>query len=359
MPPTPSPPLDRTRANGADRQHRHAQRVLVVFAVTLAAILYLDRVCISQSQPFIAGELGLTKKQMGLAMTVFGAAYGLFEIPLGWLGDRVGPRRVLTCAVGWWSFFTAATGWVGGFASLLGARFLFGAGEAGCFPNLTKAFSAWFAGPDRTRVQSWMWVAARWSGAFTPLAVVAVLDITTWRRSFLLFGVLGLVWAVLFYRWFRNRPPDRRLDASARTATGGERTRRVFRPCGSGASTWGRILRSRSVWLLCVQYACLSYGFWFYLTWLPTYIKEQFGMAEADRYLAALLAAPPLFLAGIELLAHRLANPSARPAVWRRGAGPARPGCGRLCARVPDAPVVSAPETPRPRHGGHGLLLLR
>ena len=96
MQPPPSPPRDRSWATGADRQRQRAQRVLVVFAVTLAAILYLDRVCISQSQQLIAGDLGLTKKQMGLVMTVFGVAYGLFEIPLGWLGDRVGPRRVLT-----------------------------------------------------------------------------------------------------------------------------------------------------------------------------------------------------------------------------------------------------------------------
>ncbi len=72
---------------------------------------------------------------------------------------------------------TLATGWVGGWASLLCARFLFGAGEAGCFPNLTKTFSAWFHGAERTRVQSRMWVAARWGGAFTPLVVVAVLDV--------------------------------------------------------------------------------------------------------------------------------------------------------------------------------------
>jgi len=298
MQPPPSPPRDRSWATGADRQRQRAQRVLVVFAVTLAAILYLDRVCISQSQQLIAGDLGLTKKQMGLVMTVFGVAYGLFEIPLGWLGDRVGPRRVLTWVVGWWSVFTLATGWVGGFVSLLGARFLFGAGEAGCFPNLTKAFSAWFAGADRTRVQSLMWVAARWSGAFTPLAVVAVLDVTTWRRSFLLFGALGFVWATWFHRWFRDRPPDQDAMALNGPAPAGLGREELPGSVGRAPVPWGRFLRSRSVWLLCVQYACLSYGFWFYLTWLPTYIREQFGMAEADRYLAALLAAPPLFLAG-------------------------------------------------------------
>jgi sugar phosphate permease len=246
----------------------------------------------------------------------------------------------LAWVVAWWSFFTVATGWAGGFVSLLGARFLFGAGEAGCFPNLTRAFSAWFAGADRTRVQSLMWVAARWSGAFTPLAVVAVLDLTTWRRSFFLFGAIGFVWALLFYRWFRDHPPEPGAAVASPWGEGqdqGELGGDGGKPAGAlagGAAPWGRFLRSRSVWLLCAQYACLSYGFWFYLTWLPTFIREQFGMAEAERYTAALLAAPPLFLAGISCwltgwLTPRLAGRFGGVARARRGLGAS--GCALAC----------------------------
>jgi MFS family permease len=92
----------------------------------------------------------------------------LFEIPGGWLADRVGPRRVLTGGVCWWSLFTAASGWARGLVSLVGYRFLFGLGQACCFPNLTRAFSSWFHGDERTRAQSLTWLAARWGGAFTP-----------------------------------------------------------------------------------------------------------------------------------------------------------------------------------------------
>lgn len=328
---TQSQPRGAPSPFATERQLDRARRLLVVFAMTLAAILYLDRVCISQSQSLIAADLGLTKKQMGFVMTVFGIAYGLFEIPIGWLGDRFGPRRVLTWAASWWSFFTVSTGWVSGFASLLGARFLFGAGEAGCFPNLTKAFSAWFIGPDRTRVQSSMWVAARWGGAFTPLAVVAALDLTTWRCSFYLFGAIGFVWAFMFYRWFRDRPPGE--GKTSLTGSVGTAQESVHSPALAPVP-WARFLRHRSVWLLGIQYACLSYGFWFYLTWLPTYIKEQFGMAEADRYLAALLAAPPLFLAGISCwftgwLTPRLVKRFGSVARVRRGLGAT--GCGLAC----------------------------
>src|SRR5512140_215218 len=85
------------------------RNILLAFAISLAAVMYLDRVCISQSQEFISHDLGLNKKQMGLAMTVFGIAYGIFEIPGGWLGDRIGPRSVLTRVVSWWSLFTILT----------------------------------------------------------------------------------------------------------------------------------------------------------------------------------------------------------------------------------------------------------
>jgi MFS transporter, ACS family, glucarate transporter len=198
-----------TREDDGPRVPAGARRMLLGFAMTLAAILYIHRVCIAQSQHLISGELGLTRQQMGWAFTVFGIAYGLFEIPGGWLADRFGPRRTLTGGVGWWSFFTVATGWARGLTSLVGFRFLFGLGQAFCFPNLTRAFSNWFRGADRTRAQSLMWLAARWGGAFTPLLVVFTLEFVTWRQSFYLFGSIGFVWALFFWRWFRDHPAER------------------------------------------------------------------------------------------------------------------------------------------------------
>src|SRR4029453_16096119 len=178
------------------------------FAVLLAALLYLDRVCISQSQSLISAELGLSKTDMGFIMMMFSLAYAIFEVPAGWLGDRIGPRKVITRIVIWWSAFTMATGLATGFWSLSIVRFLFGAGEAGWFSNLNKAVSHWLRGEDRTRAQSLMWLAARWGGALAPLLVVAALEIMTWRQSFYLFGAIGFVWAYFFFRWFRDLPAN-------------------------------------------------------------------------------------------------------------------------------------------------------
>ena len=141
----------------ASTQPIQVRRGILGFAVTLAIITYLDRVCISQAAPALQGELGLTAAQLGLAFSAFAWAYALFEIPGGWLGDRIGPGKVLMRVVIMWSVFTAATGCVWNLASLVVARFFFGMGEAGCFPNLTKAFMTWLPDKERTRAQAIMW----------------------------------------------------------------------------------------------------------------------------------------------------------------------------------------------------------
>src|SRR4026207_341313 len=103
-------------------------------AFFLAIVTYLDRVCISIATPFIMQDLGLTFVQMSTVFGAFTLAYSLLEVPSGWLGDVIGPRRVLTRIVLWWSAFTMLTGAAQGLRSLIAIRFLFGAGEAGALP---------------------------------------------------------------------------------------------------------------------------------------------------------------------------------------------------------------------------------
>jgi MFS family permease len=269
-----------------------ARYVAVAFAMLLAIIQYLDRVCISQASTAIRHDLGLSAVEMGWVFSVFTWAYALFEVPGGWMGDRMGPRRVLMRIVVWWSFFTAATGWVWNASSLIVTRTLFGAGEAGCFPNLTRIFTTWLPKGERERAQGTLWLAARWSGAFTPLLVAYMLELVSWRRAFEIFGAVGIVWAVAFYWWFRDDPRTHPsvnaaelalMPSAAESAIGGHPPFRV-------------ILKNRSVLLLSLQYACLSYGWYFYVTWLPTYLREARGTSVK---FGALLASLPLLLGGI------------------------------------------------------------
>ena len=281
--------------SGAQRPTR-TRHWVVVFAVTLAIITYIDRVCISQAAPSIREALGLDDAQMGKVFAAFGLAYALFEIPSGWWGDKLGPRKVLMRVVLWWSFFTAATGRVWSLTSLWVTRFMFGAGEAGCFPNLTKAFTLWLPKAERTRAQGIMWMSARWGGAFTPLLVVWVFSLVSWRNAFALFGGLGVVWAAVFYFWFRDRPRDHPEVNAAELELLKENEANIV---GHGHVPWGKMVSSPTVWLLWGQYFCISYGWYFYITWLPTYLQEERGVALGK---SAFLAGLPLFLGGIGCL---------------------------------------------------------
>jgi MFS family permease len=264
---------------------------VVAFAIALAVVQYIDRVAISQAAPAMSHDLSLTKEQMGWVFGAFTLAYALFEIPTGYMGDKIGARRVLLRVVLWWSFFTAATGWAWNWLSLVVTRFLFGAGEAGCFPNLTKAFNRWLPPHERLRAQGALWMSARWGGAATPYLTYLVLQHVSWRVAFPLFGVLGVIWAMAFFAWYRDRPEDHRGVNAAELA---------LLPSGETADShvdvpWATIAGSPAIWLLCGQYFACSYAWYFFVTWFPTYLLE---VHKFDLKQSAILAGLPLFVGG-------------------------------------------------------------
>src|SRR5262245_16172608 len=175
-------------------------------AVLLAGITYLDRVCISLTAPAMMRDLGLSKVQMSLVFSAFTLAYGIFEIPTGWWGDRIGTRRVLTRIVIWWSSFTIFTAGAFNYVSLLVIRFLFGVGEAGAWPNAAKTFSRWFPVTERGTAQGIFFMGAHLAGGLTPLLVTAMLVRMHWRWVFVVFGAVGFVWAAVWFWWFRDEP---------------------------------------------------------------------------------------------------------------------------------------------------------
>jgi len=288
-----------TIAHGEVRTSEKPTRVrywVVFFAVTLAIITYIDRVALSQAAPRITRDLGLTNKQMGWVFFCFLTAYALFEIPSGFLGDRLGPRNVLMRIVVSWSVFVAATGQVFNWISLMIVQTLFGAGEAGAFPNIAKAFSVWLPQEERVRAQGIVWLSARWGGAFTPAIVFLIFQVVSWRMAFGIFGCIGAVWAVFFYRWFRDRPGDNPGVNSAELALISHNPAH-----GHGSVPWGKFVRSKQVWMLAGQYFCLSYSWYFAITWLPTYLKDARHLDPTAREFP-ILAGLPLFLGGIGCL---------------------------------------------------------
>src|SRR5262245_55366145 len=150
--------------------------------------------------------MGISNRGMGLVLMAFTLAYGLFEVPTGSWGDRVGARKVLARIVLWWSAFTALTaaGW--GLWSLLAIRFLFGAGEAGAYPNTARVVTRWFPLTERGRVQGLFLAASLIGGTFAPAVTSHLIELVGWRWTFVIFGGLGLVWVTAFLWWFRDDP---------------------------------------------------------------------------------------------------------------------------------------------------------
>ncbi len=268
---------------------RVSLRNRVLLLITLASsITYLDRVCLSAAAPAIMRDLRLSSMQMGYAFSVFSLAYGIFEIPTGWLGDRLGQRKMITRIVACWSAFTALTGMVGGYLGLLVVRFAFGAAEAGAFPSMAAALARWFQTTDRARATGTMWMGTRLGAAIgIPLATL-LMGWFGWRLTFAFFGAIGGVWCIFFWRWYRDNPARHpALDPSDLTYLG----HNVDPPSSPGAAgiPWKRMFTSANLWSFFWVYFATSYGFWFLLTWLPTYLIQRYQVsAQASSLYAAL-----------------------------------------------------------------------
>ena len=264
---------------------------VLAMTMVLGAILYLDRVTISVTRPYVARDLNLSATQMGYVFSAFYFAYALFEIPTGWWADRMGTRRVLTRIVCWWSTFTMLTGVAFSFTSMVTVRFLFGAGEAGALPTVARTFSRWFPRQERGTAQGIFFMSMHLAGGLTPMLVTALLAYFNWRTLFALFGSIGFVWALAWHRWFRDAPAQHRGVSAAE---------RELIESGLAADTshaldpteWKRLLWNRTVVCLCLMYFTQAFGGAFYVTWLPTYLATR-GLTGMT---AGLLAGLPLIL---------------------------------------------------------------
>jgi MFS transporter, ACS family, glucarate transporter len=276
-----------------------ARAGVLTFGFLLAVITYLDRVCISAAAPFISDDLHLTTLQMGKVLSAFALAYSLFEIPSGWLGDVTGPRRVLTRIVLWWSGFTMLTGAAVGFQSLVAIRFLFGAGEAGAFPNMSRSLSRWFPLSERGKANGVMFFGSRVGGMLSVPIALLLINRWGWRASFVIVGALGLVWAAAWFVWYRDRP-SQHPSVSAEELAWIEQGRQDGRDADEIATPWRALVRSRNLYAICAMYFTYGYGLYFYFTWLPTYLIRVLGFSKLS---GGLLAGLPFLCAGLANLA--------------------------------------------------------
>jgi len=252
---------------------------VVAFTMALAAVTYLDRVCISVLAPRISAELHLSRVEMSYIFSAFAVSYAAFGVPLARWADRDGARKVLTLVVLVWSAFTAATAMAWNFLSMVIIRFLFGIGEAGAWPSVARVYSRWIPQTRRGRIQGIFFAGAHLSGGVTPLIVAAMAGWLQWRAIFLVFGAIGALWAVCWYVWFRDEPREHK-SVSAKERDFIEATRGVA--AAKDQESWLTVFKTPTVWPLCVQAFANSYGFYFFITWLPTYLAEAHGMKGAE-----------------------------------------------------------------------------
>jgi MFS transporter, ACS family, glucarate transporter len=261
---------------------RHRHRVLG-FIVLLFAITYIDRVCISVAGPRMQEDLGIDPVGWGWVTAMFTLSYCLFEIPTGAMGDRVGPRRVLTRIVLWWSAFTTLTGAVSNYYLLLLIRFCFGAGEAGAFPNASIVISRWFPPSRRASVSGVMLMAAQVGGAIAPLLVVPIQMRYGWRASFFVFGAVGVVWAAAWHAWFRDTPAEMPGVSEEEL-----RELSAAQPAPGHGFPWRVALRSESLLALMGAAFCYIYVYTFFQTWFHTFLVKGRGVSEGGLLLSAL-----------------------------------------------------------------------
>ncbi len=264
----------------------------------LAAFTYLDRVCMSIAAPWIIRDLKLSPEQMGTIFSAFAAAYALFELPTGWLGDRLGPRRVLARVLVWWSIFTAAIGFARSYGWMLAVQFLFGAGEAGAYPNMTRAVTVWFPPRGRGSAMGTIWMGSRLGAAVTPPIVLLFLHYLGWRETFRTLGVAGGILAATWFVLYRDNPSEVKCVNTAE--------RELIADEGTTAFTnehvhipLGAILSNGNLWALDLMYFTLGFTYYLYISWLPMYLVKQRGVSLHQ--LAYFAALPLVFSAAASL----------------------------------------------------------
>lgn len=268
---------------------------------SLAVLTYVQRQGFLANTRSIREDLGLNSEQIGYMVSIWLLAYGLFQVPGGLLGDRLGARHVLTILVLGWSLLVGAValtaalpsgGWLV-LAVLLVLRFLFGAFQAGGFPILARVIADWVPARQRGFAQGMNWMCTRLGGALAPFLVLWLTrDILGhWTSCLWALAGMGALWCVFFWLWFRNRPEEMpRVNAAERELIAADRP--MTSPAANAVS-WKLFLTSRNVWGLCLMYGFVGFAGNFITQLLPDYLSNHRQLDDADT--ALLFALPPAF----------------------------------------------------------------
>ena len=257
-------------------------------------LYYIDRVNVSTAGPLIRQDLHLTQEQLGVAFGAFALPYTIFQLIGGWLGDRFGARRVLgfgglvVCAA------TMLTGAVTSAFSLSGVRLLLGIGEGAAFPTATRAMAGWVPERDWGYAQGITHCFARLGNAATPLIIVNLIALVSWRGSFVVVGIVSLAWVAAWSWFFRDDPRRHPRMSDAERATLPPPRRAP--PALSASERWRRwrLLALRILPVTAVDF-CYGWTLWMFLNWMPSFFYGSFHVKLHEAAWRATL----IFLAGV------------------------------------------------------------
>jgi len=240
---------------------------------------YMDRACISSAADTMRNDLNIDNQTMGYIFGVFAIGYALFQIPSGWFADALGPRRVLAWVVSLWSIFTMLTGAAFNALSLLVIRFLFGVGEAGAFPGATRALYNWVPAKERGIAQGLFHSGARVGAALSLFLMPFLITLVGWRVTFVINGIIGIVWVIVWLSWFRNDPKDHpRVNAAELNYIQKGLTEESV---SSAKVPFAVIVTSGNMLLAMFQYIASNITFFISFTWLQPYLRDQWGSSAA------------------------------------------------------------------------------
>jgi len=259
-------------------------------------ITYVDRVNIATAADDIQRDLSLSNTTLGIVLSAFAYPYLLFQIYGGWLGDRFGPRLTLFVCGLIWAAATILTGFVGGLTTLFLIRVLLGVGEGATFPVATRAMQNWMPVERRGFAQGITHAFARFGNALTPPLVAWLIGLATWRGTFVVLGVVSLLWVVVWVWYFRDQPaahPGITREELERLPNRRGQTRSSGLTPQTGLTPWKRLVRRMLP--VTIVYFCYGWTLWLYLNWLPKFFLHEYDVNLAR----SAVFSSVVFLAGV------------------------------------------------------------
>ena len=251
-----------------------ATNVVLILLCAMYFISYIVRQSVSTALLDIRDEFNLTTTQGQFIFSVFGYPYLLFQIIGGTCADRFGPKKTLLISGLVWAGATIMTGFATGFLSLIFWRLLMGFGVGATLPTATRAMQHWVESKRRGYAQGITHSFSRLGNALTPVLTVALMGWFTWRGSFYVFGVVGLLWVIVWSWYFRDDPhehPAITKEELAKLPSAPKGPRPIV--------PWGPLIAR--MWPVTLTYFCYGWCLWLYLSYLPAFFKDTFHLTNS------------------------------------------------------------------------------